>query len=622
MDENILFVDIETDSKIDLPQTGSGPYFADPETCIKMLCYAEGKDSEPVVVEDPEDEGFRKALADAKYLVAHNAVFDFMGLGIEPDTDKKLICTMSMCALLNIGSSLKEACKTINETHFKLEWPAMLKDATKNKTFDYGNATDEQKEALREYNQEDVAAMRELFYNLKDWITDREFKAIDAHLRINLRGIPFNEEELERALEITAKKKEYAKKEFAGLTNLLPTQVQQFRNWLNDRNGTGIKTLIAKQLKVWEPQLDETSLQALSLRHEFVKGDHKDLEGVAKRVCPSNYEGRVVLKDPFIFGGAVTGRWTSRGANMQNNTRGGLVKELVQAPEGWHIYVADFVGIELRLALWLAGDLENVRKCHETDFYKEVASEVFGKPVDEIDKQERFFGKQLALGCNYGLGGKKFAEYCGWYGSPISEKEGQRLVTKYRKTTGRHVEKVWKELWTAASQAVRTKGKKFVPKRVSGVSFVHEGPPYGRLRVKLPTGRTLYYWNAHFEKDEYGNNTIAYFDPRRQSGRDMGRQATSFIKNGGHWLENLAQAVSRDLLARALVRFEGCGKNVRTIAHVHDEVVVLVKKGSEYDKNEVMDDMMIGKEFKEGGGKHGLLLAVDSHFVERWGDAK
>ena len=104
---------------------------------------------------------------------------------------------------------------------------------------------------------------------------------------------------------------------------------------------------------------------------------------------------------PLRYYGAHTGRWSgSDKINLQNITRGSPLNTAITAPEGHVIINCDSSQIEARVLAWLAGQEDLVAAFDRgDDVYKIMASSIYSKPVDAIDKDERFLGKTVVLGC-------------------------------------------------------------------------------------------------------------------------------------------------------------------------------------------------------------------------------
>lgn len=101
------------------------------------------------------------------------------------------------------------------------------------------------------------------------------------------------------------------------------------------------------------------------------------------------------------YSGAHTHRWSGGGKlNFQNPKRDGWIRECIVAPPGYRFCVADSRQIEARTIAWFAGQSNIVRAfAQNKDVYKLQASEIYGKPENEISSLERFIGK-VCLGEN------------------------------------------------------------------------------------------------------------------------------------------------------------------------------------------------------------------------------
>jgi len=86
------------------------------------------------------------------------------------------------------------------------------------------------------------------------------------------------------------------------------------------------------------------------------------------------------------------------------------------------------------------------------------------------------------------------------------------------------------------------------------------------LRVQLPSGRELFYPSAELTTNRWDKVSLRYMGVEEQT-----KRWTWIETYGGKLTENIVQAVSRDLLAEALVRLHDAGVDV--CMHVHDEVV-------------------------------------------------
>jgi len=250
-----------------------------------------------------------------------------------------------------------------------------------------------------------------------------------------------------------------------------------------------------------------------------------------------------------------------------------LIRGIFLPDEGQVLLAADLSSIESRVLAWLAGEESLVKTF--TDFgcpYSLMASKLYGRAVTSKKDPIRQVGKVIVLGCGYGLGDQKFAQYGAAQGIDFAEQGVTpfECVDAFRTAFPRiagHVQGeyegrkwrrggFWEDLQTVALEAVRSPGREMGVGRIGFESYA------GHLYVTLPSGRYLCYRNAREVETTtwWGKavSTVEYQSPRFKG-------VTMY---GGKWAENVVQAVSRDFLAGALVRLRSS-----TVLHVHDEVV-------------------------------------------------
>jgi DNA polymerase len=248
----------------------------------------------------------------------------------------------------------------------------------------------------------------------------------------------------------------------------------------------------------------------------------------------------------------------------------GLRGAIVASP-GHHLYVADYAAIEARVVLWLAGAekaLDIFRRGE--DIYCWMASKIYDKVCNKSDHpSERQLGKVAVLGLGYGMGAAKFVDSCAAYGITIEEDFAQQVVQTYRSQFW-HIKEMWGDQEAAAIAAVRSKD------RVScgRVAWLHEHP---FLFCELPSGRRLAYpfpqikpratpWGDMRASLSYmGTNTYSHAWTRQ----------TSY---GGMLVENITQAVARDIMAEAMLACEWTGV-YKPLLSVHDEIIAEAPEG-------------------------------------------
>lgn len=126
-------------------------------------------------------------------------------------------------------------------------------------------------------------------------------------------------------------------------------------------------------------------------------------------VIPGLLDSGNRLHAKFLQAGTTTGRLSSSEPNLQNIPNGSElgrnIRKAFTAEKGCKILAIDYSQIELRIAAFLSGDeklLEIFRKGE--DIHTAVASEVFGVPMNEVDKEMRRKAKVINFGIMYGMG--------------------------------------------------------------------------------------------------------------------------------------------------------------------------------------------------------------------------
>lgn len=242
-----------------------------------------------------------------------------------------------------------------------------------------------------------------------------------------------------------------------------------------------------------------------------------------------------------------------------------LVRTAFIPKEGCRFIVADFSAIEARVLAYLAGEewrLE-VFKSHGK-IYEASASNMFHVPIEEITKTSplRQKGKIAELALGYG-GSTGALSSMGALEMGLKKEELQPLVTTWRNTNP-HITEFWWNVDKAAIEVVKDKTKI----KVGLISFSYES---GILFIKLPSGRKLSYIKPRIGINKFERDCLNY------EGIGESKKWTRIETYGPKLVENIVQAVSRDLLAEAMLRLNERGYEI--VMHVHDEVVLEVPEG-------------------------------------------
>ena len=93
----------------------------------------------------------------------------------------------------------------------------------------------------------------------------------------------------------------------------------------------------------------------------------------------------------------------------------------------------------------------------------------------------------------------------------------------------------------------------------------------GMLFIILPSGRQLSYVKPRIGENRFGNECVTY------EGVGSTKKWERIETYGPKLVENIVQAISRDLLCHAMRRLEDAGFSI--VMSVHDEVVIEVENG-------------------------------------------
>ena len=443
-------------------------------------------------------------------------------------------------------------------------------------------------ERFKAYNKRDVEVEMQIQQKLKKFpVPDRVWEEYALDQEINDRGIMIDTEFVKQAvkMDVGARAKlTRCMQDLTGLEN--PNSVQQLKGWLESR-GLKADSLGKKEAKaLMNETCDPLVQEVVSLRLQVAKSSVRKYEAMLNCVCR---DGR--CRGMFQFYGASrSGRWAGRMIQLQNLPQNKLpdldvARALVKAGDeetvtllygevpavlselvrtafipgnGNKFTVADFSAIEARVLAYLAGEKWREQVFAEGgDIYAASASKMFGVPVKKhgINGELRQKGKIAELALGYG-GSEGALRSMGALELGMKEEELSELVRAWRWANKRIV-KFWWDVDSAAKQAIRER----VTAVVGKISFEFK---CGLLRITLPSGRELNYLRPRIEPGRYGDEIITY------DGLDVTRHWGRIETYGPKLVENIVQAVSRDLLADAMKRLW----HYPIVGHVHDEVII------------------------------------------------
>lgn len=266
-----------------------------------------------------------------------------------------------------------------------------------------------------------------------------------------------------------------------------------------------------------------------------------------------------VLPVPLKYYGAHTGRWAGMDkVNLQNlPSRGpaaGKIKEAIVAPKGYVVINCDSSQIEARMVAWLAGQADLTQAFEDKeDVYKIMASAIYNKPVDAIDKHERAVGKSTILGAGYGMGPIRFRDSLVSQGINLDPSEAQHIINTYRNTY-RHIPFLWRRAQQALEAIVNGQHIQLGPDGVMEFSAKDKG-------FRMPSGLWQKYPTLERETDAEGKVQFGY------------TSRYGFVRmHGPKLVENLSQGLARCVIGEQMLRI---AKRYRPVLTVHDSVVVI-----------------------------------------------
>ena len=251
-----------------------------------------------------------------------------------------------------------------------------------------------------------------------------------------------------------------------------------------------------------------------------------------------------------------------------------LIRTAFIPKEGCRFIVSDFSAIEARVLAWLAGEdwVLNAFKNGE-DIYCSTASQMFGVSVVKhgVNGDLRQKGKVATLACGYG-GSVGALKAMGAIEMGLSEDELQSIVDSWREANP-NIVSLWWDIDSVVKRVVKTRTKE----KYKSLVISYEK---GILFIELPSKRRLAYPKAKIGMNRFGGESIVY------EGIVVGNKWDKIESYGGKFVENIVQAIARDILAEAMMRLEKKGFNI--VMHIHDEVVIESDSSSIEEVNQIM----------------------------------
>jgi len=608
----MLFVDLETRSRVDLRTAGARRYASDPSTQITTaVWYFNGTMHTACPVHPQLGTHLISQLYADLYacdrVVAHHVGFDAnILMGQNPFLKipvQKVSCTMARAQSLSLPGGLEELCMALNLQGKDPRGRALVMKTCKPKrdgTFEEDIDTFRE---LLQYNVQDVRCLINV-HSLLPELNPEECKIFERSWRKNDIGLPID---IELAQAIAARRSEIEHEVSTQLREITDnvvtavTQRQRIGQWANEfPRMAGLlgtkKHEVAEALE--NPKLHPDVRAVLELVQENGGSAPMKAQALLDRHVGGFY------KDATRYHGARSGRGTSEGANMFNIARPSgkyqideLIKGLkagfrypnvaltdalrgcIVAPNGYAIIDNDLRNAELRLALWQAGDSDRLSLLAQGgDLYMHNAITMWNLPQSATEKthpRERYNGKTITLGSNYQLGWRTYKAHMRRVGTLISDQRAQDDIRDYRKANPKLV-RLWNQLKDAFTNCYYD-----LPGRVfqaGAISLIKDGTTIWMI---LPSSRTIPHYSVFVSED--GN--MGFF--RAKFGAMLPQKVF-----GGSLLEISCQSMTRDIITACENDIEKELPDIILLLDVYDSIVALAPMEIAKQREEQMRAIM------------------------------
>ena len=449
---------------------------------------------------------------------------------------------------------------------------------------------------FKNYNKRDVEVEISIQKRLAKYpVPENIWEEYRLDQEINDRGIALDMDVVENAIRFDERSKSELMETMKSITSLEnPNSVVQMKQWLAD-NGMETESLGKKDVARLILDAPDKLKKALQLRLQLAKSSVKKYQAMQNAVCN---DGRAHGMFQF-YGASRSGRWAGRLIQLQNLPQNHMTdlaeaRELIRSGDyetmellyedipdtlsqlirtafiprsGCKFIVCDYSAIEARVLSYLAKETWRSRVFAEgKDIYCASASQMFHVPVEKhgVNNHLRQKGKIAELALGYG-GSVGALTSMGALEMGLSENELRPLVDAWR-TSNPNIVRFW---WDVDS-AVKTAIRQCVRICVNGISFEYKS---GMLFITLPSGRNLSYVKPKIGGNRFGGESVTY------EGVGATKKWERLESYGPKFVENIVQAVSRDLLCFAMRNLSHCF----IVGHVHDELIIECSPGVSLD---------------------------------------
>lgn len=474
--------------------------------------------------------------------------------------------------------------------------------------------TPELYETYATYGKNDVRITFEAFKAMWPYFPNRELDSIDLAIKFFVRpgfilDKPMVQEYIERlehnrdqavaVAEVSAttlgsdpKFAAYLEKHHSIIVPKVPSPTE--------KNPDNTKWALAKgDLEFIQLQQEHSEIAPIWKARRLVKSTGELRRGERLLIHAHPETGRIAV--PLSYYAAHTGRFGGTNkVNFQNFKRGSPLRRALCAPPGHMVVVRDLANIEGRVNAAFNGQWDKCDKfAAGVDLYNDIATEIFGYPVDrkavhtdaqgrylnkegevveDIDDaeplqfMEGFVGKTAELGLGYGMGALKFQTQCAILGGVLLPDEtSKRTVQLWR---GRNDQIVLG--WKLGDRAIfDMASRNSAPYEWSCITVQ-------RNRLTLPNGLALHYPDLQVQESDRG----------RQFEYHNGKFDKALW--GGTLMENIIQALAGIIMKEMCLKIEEAIKEYGSwvVLTVHDEIVAIAPEQHAKTVNQIMQGIM------------------------------
>lgn len=511
------------------------------------------------------------------------------------------------------------------------------------------------------YAGQDIVAMRAVHNHIPKWNypnNKNEVRLSQLDHRINLRGVAVDCELANNAIEAITNEQARLAVETQERTDgavQAATQRDKMLAHLVAEYGITLPDMRKSTLerRIDDPALPEPLRELLSIRLQASTSSTSKYKKLID--CVSDDQR---LRGTLQFCGAQrTGRWAGRLFQPQNLPRpihdqetidlgidaiknksvdllfddvmaitSSTIRGAIVAPAGRKLVVSDLSNIEGRVLAWLAGEAWKIKAFEDFDagvghdLYKLAYAKSFNVTPESVTKDQRQLGKvqELALGYEGGVGA--FVTFATAYGMDLDELSERAYPTlpitlraqaisflewsreQKRPSLGLKdqtfivcdtLKRMWRQahpqtvrLWHAMSEAVTQ--AVYHPGTTFTVGKLKVRRDNAWLRIGLPSGRALCYPQPRIDNGQYSYLGLNQYSRRWE-------RINSY---SGKIVENITQAVARDVLAYNMPAIEDAGYDI--VLTVHDELICETPNTRKYNPDHLARLMSTAPEWAQG----------------------